>query len=122
MLAALLAIATAASPAAVLALPATFEADVMSRLARLEADNAALTTEVTALRGEVVRLGASDAEGEGRRRTQRTGGAADGARTVAIYTRQLTRRAATTRFCVGRCCKHCSLTFSFPPIVYYGAR
>lgn len=95
MLAALLAIATAASPAAVLALPATFEADVMSRLARLEADNAALTTEVTALRGEVVRLGASDAEGEGRRRTQRTGGAADGARTVAIYTRQLTRSAGT---------------------------
>ena len=31
-------------------------------------------------------------------------------------------KAATTRFCVGRCCKHTSHTFSFPPIVYYGAR
>jgi hypothetical protein len=91
----LLALAAVASVSgAALALPGpSFEADVMARLARLETDNAALTAEVTALRGEVAHLSASDAA---RRRTQRTGGTADDARTVAIYTRQLTRSADTT--------------------------
>ena len=65
----LLALAAVASVSgAALALPGpSFEADVMARLARLETDNAALTAEVTALRGEVAHLSASDAA---RRRTQ----------------------------------------------------